>query len=293
MPQADGNLPHIELIQSGLERPRRAYTPAVTNARFAPVFLNTISRIMGDYATIAAMDTFTASNSDRHPTDLAMLRGARLVCVSETEEGRAWAENRIKSLTGGDPISARFMRQDFFTYQPQFKITIIGNHKPVLKNVDDANRRRLNLAPFIHKPVTPDKGLQKKMEAEHPAILSWMIDGCIDWQMHGLIRPAIVASATNEYFADQDTVRQWVEDCCDTSDRPPHVADTCQSLFASWKAYANARGEEAGGSKSFGTRLQNLGFQPIKNDCGIRRRGYKGIRVRVQTYRDGYAYAAE
>jgi putative DNA primase/helicase len=71
------------------------------------VFLNTVSRIMGDYAITAAMDSFTASNSDRHPADLAMLRGARLVCVSETEEGRAWAENRIKQLTGGDPIAAR------------------------------------------------------------------------------------------------------------------------------------------------------------------------------------------
>ncbi len=202
------------------------------------VFLNTISRIMGDYATVAAMDTFTASNNDRHSCDLAMLRGARLVCVSETEEGRAWAENRIKQLTGGDPITARFMRQDFFTYLPQFKVTIIGNHKPVLKNVDDANRRRFNLAPFVHKPANPDKALEKKLEAEHPAILRWMIDGCLEWRMHGLIRPPVVASATNAYFADQDTVRQWAEDCCDTTDRPPHVADTSSSLFASWRAYA-------------------------------------------------------
>jgi putative DNA primase/helicase len=79
-------------------------------------FLNTVSRIFGDYAAVVAMETFTASPHVRHPTELAMLRGARLVYVSETEEGQAWAENRIKSLTGGDPITARFMRQDFFTY---------------------------------------------------------------------------------------------------------------------------------------------------------------------------------
>jgi putative DNA primase/helicase len=245
------------------------------------VFLNTVSHIMGDYATIAAMDTFTASNNDRHPTELAMLRGARLVCASETEEGRALAENRIKSLTGGDPISARFMHRDFFTYQPQFKITIIGNHKPILRNVDDANRRRLNLAPFVYKPTNPDKALERKLEAEHPAILRWMIDGCLEWQKEGLTRPAIVASATNEYFADQDLVRQWVEECCDTTDRPPHRADTCQSLFASWKAYALARGEDVGTARSFGIRLQNLGYQPIKNTDGIRGRGYQGIRVRL------------
>ncbi len=80
------------------------------------VFLNTVSAILGDYARVAAMETFTNSPTDKHPTDLAMLRSARLVCATETEEGRAWAEGRIKQLTGGDPISARFMRQDFFTY---------------------------------------------------------------------------------------------------------------------------------------------------------------------------------
>ena len=102
------------------------------------VFINVVRSIMGDYAQTAAMDTFTATQSDKHPTDLAMLRGARMVTASETEEGRAWAEARIKALTGGDPITARFMRQDFFTFQPQFKLTIIGNHQPALHNVDEA-----------------------------------------------------------------------------------------------------------------------------------------------------------
>jgi len=245
------------------------------------VLLNTVSRILGDYAAIAAMDTFAASHNDRHPTDLAMLRGARLVCVSETEEGRAWAENRIKSLTGGDPITARFMRQDFFTYQPQFKITVIGNHKSVLKNVDDANRQRFNLAPFIHKPTNPDRDLEHKLQAEHPAILRWMIDGCLDWQANGLVRPDVVKSATAEYFVEQDTVRQWVEDCCVTTTKPPHAADTFASFYASWRNYAHDRGEDVGDSKAFGTRLQNLGFLPVKNTDGIRGRGYKGMRVHV------------
>src|SRR5688572_9748679 len=94
------------------------------------VLLNTVSRILGDYAVTAAMDTFTASTFSKHSTELAMLRGARVVTASETEEGRAWAESRIKQLTGGDPITARFMHRDNFTYIPQFKLTIIGNHEP-------------------------------------------------------------------------------------------------------------------------------------------------------------------
>ena len=83
------------------------------------------------------MDALTASPTDRHATELAMLRGARLVTAQETEGGRRWAESRIKALTGGDPITARFMRQDFFTYQPQFKLFVAGNHKPGLRSVDE------------------------------------------------------------------------------------------------------------------------------------------------------------
>ena len=129
------------------------------------VWLNTVAGIMADYATTAAMETFTASKFDRHPTELAMLRGARMVTASETEEGRSWAESRIKQMTGGDPITARFMQKDFFTFQPNFKLTIIGNHKPLLRNVDEAARRRFNLIPFNRTPAKVDKQLQGKAQA--------------------------------------------------------------------------------------------------------------------------------
>jgi putative DNA primase/helicase len=162
------------------------------------VFLNVVSNILNDYAVTAAMDTFTASRNDRHSTELAMLRGARLVTASETEEGRAWAEARIKQMTGGDPITARFMRQDFFTYKPNFKLTIIGNHKPVLRNVDDATRRRFLIVPFRHKPEKPDRELEQKLMAEAPAILQWMIEGCLDWQAKTLVKPQSVLDETNE-----------------------------------------------------------------------------------------------
>jgi putative DNA primase/helicase len=138
---------------------------------------------------MAAMDTFTASRGDKHPTDLAMLRGARLVTASETEEGKAWAEARIKSLTGGDDFSARFMRQDFFEFKPAFKLCIIGNHKPVLQNVDDAARRRFNNIPFTRMPENPDRELEAKLMKEAPGILRWMIEGCLDWKRNGLMRP--------------------------------------------------------------------------------------------------------
>src|ERR1700731_2062335 len=98
-------------------------------------------------------------------------------------------------MTGGDEISARFMRQDFFTFKPQFKLTIVGNHKPVLHNIDEAARRRFNIIPFTRKPDKPDRELEAKLRAEWPGILRWMIDGCLDWQANGLVRPSIIVEA--------------------------------------------------------------------------------------------------
>ncbi|MBB3899963.1 phage/plasmid primase, P4 family [Roseococcus suduntuyensis] len=204
------------------------------------VFLNTLAGILADYVASAAMDTFTSSPGDKHPTDLAMLRGARLVTATETEEGRAWAEARIKQMTGGDPVTARFMRQDFFTYTPQFKLTIAGNHKPALRNVDEAARRRFNIVPFLHKPETPDRHLEHKLKAEWPGILRWMIEGCLDWQEHGLVRPAIVVDATAEYFEQQDAFSLWLKECCIIG--PPASAKPGE-LLASFTGWCQRNGE--------------------------------------------------
>ena len=119
-----------------------------TGANGKSTFINTIVRIFGDYATVADMGTFIASNTERHPTDLAKLRGARLVVAQETQKGRRWDGTKIKALTGGDRLTARFMRQDFFDFVPTFKLFIAGNYKPRLDSVDEAMRRRLLLVPF-------------------------------------------------------------------------------------------------------------------------------------------------
>jgi putative DNA primase/helicase len=242
------------------------------------VFLNTVTGIMADYATTAAMDTFTASQSDKHPTDLAMLRGARLVTASETEEGKAWAEARIKQLTGGDPISARFMRQDFFTFTPQFKLMIIGNHKPILQNIDEAARRRFNIIPFTRKPVTPDRTLEAKLKHEWPGILRWMINGCLDWQQNGLVRPQSIVTATNAYFAEQDFFGQWLEEACKTDlDNEAGLWDRSGDLFVSWKMYADAAAEKPGTSRGFAQNLQKRGYLPKRTGSA---RGYSGLRLK-------------
>lgn len=222
------------------------------------VFINVLTGILGDYARTAAMETFMASRTDSHPTDLAMLAGARLVTASETEEGRAWAEARIKRLTGGDPIAARFMRQDFFEYLPEFKLLIIGNRKPALRSVDDAIRRRFNLCPFVHKPQNPDPLLGQKLKAEYPQILAWMIDGCLDWLEYGLVRPKVVLDATAEYFAEEDVFTQWLEECC-----ARHVTFTEKPalIFGSWRHWCESRGLRFGTDKTFGDSMRRAGFE--------------------------------
>lgn len=250
------------------------------------VFQNTITGIMGDYAVTAGMETFTASKHDRHSTELAMLRGARLVTASETEEGRAWAEAKIKSITGGDPITARFMRQDNFTFKPQFKLMIAGNHAPTLRNVDDAMRRRFNIIPFTNRPERPDRQLEEKLKAEWPQILAWAIRGCRDWLENGLTRPEVVLSATKEYFAEQDLHGQWFEERCDLTQGR---FDTCAKFYADWVAFAKEHGEEPGSNKSFGQMMKKRGFvsEPMRSS-GIVSKVYKNIGLHLRDENNGY-----
>jgi putative DNA primase/helicase len=244
------------------------------------VFLNTVAYILGDYATAAPMDTFTASQHDRHPTDLAMLRGARLVMATETEEGRQWAESKIKQLTGGDPITARFMRRDFFTYRPQFKLLFIGNHKPTLRNVDDAAKRRFKMVPFNRTPENPDKGLEAKLRNEGPGILAWAIDGCLDWQENGLCPSPTIIEATKEYFDSQDLFGHWLADCCDVEIGNSWKNASANALYTSWSAYSKNSGEPGGSQKSFGDRMRKKGFtKGVEGHSNTR--VWKGLRLKA------------
>jgi putative DNA primase/helicase len=239
------------------------------------VLVNTFTAILGDYATVAPMEAFTASKSDRHPTELAMLQGARFVTAQETEEGRGWNEPRIKQLTGGDPITARFMKMDFFTYVPMFKLILVGNNKPNLKSVDDAIRRRFQMVPFIHKPAAPDPKLTEKLRDEWSGILRWAIDGCLDWQRQRLNPPEIVLEATKTYFDDQDSFRVWLDEHCELG---PNKADTTAALFASWRGWAARNGDDPGNARGFTARMTKAGFEPTKHTPGLHgRRGFKGV----------------
>ena len=216
------------------------------------VFLNLLLAVLGEYGMTAGMETFAQSKSDRHTTELARLRGARLVAASEIEEGRAFNAARVKQATGGDPITARFMRQNDFTYTPQFKLVFTANDQPRLHQVDDAMRRRINMLPFLLKPEKPDTELEAKLKAEGGRILRWMVAGCLDWQRNGLIRPEAVKLATDDYFEGQDVFGQWIEERCLIG---PNRSEQPSTLYASWVEYAQRVREEPGSQTLFSQRL--------------------------------------
>ena len=246
-----------------------------TGANGKSVFVNTLATILGDYAANAPMDTFMETRTDRHPTDMAGLRGARFVAAIETEQGRRWAESKIKNLTGGDKISARFMRQDFFEFFPQFKLFVAGNHKPAIRNIDEAMKRRLHLIPFtITVPSERrDKNLQQKLLAERDGILAWAVQGCLDWQRHGrLSPPQRVVDATEEYFEAEDALGRWLDERCV---REPNAKSLTAELFNDWKQWAEASGEFVGAQRRFSDLLITRGLDKWRNGMGVR--GFQGI----------------
>ena len=119
----------------------------------------------------------------------------------------------IKALTGGDPITARYMRQDFFTFEPTFKLFVAGNHKPRLKNVDEAIKRRLYLLPFMvtFKADQRDPDLPEKLMAEAGGILQWIIDGAASYHREGLNPPKVVTDATDQYILDECRRRSLID----------------------------------------------------------------------------------
>ena len=249
-----------------------------TGANGKSVFLNVISDILGDYAKMAPMDTFMESRSDRHPTDLAGLRGARFVCAIETEQGRRWSESKIKAITGGDIISARFMRQDFFEFKPQFKLLIAGNHKPSISNVDEAMSRRIHLVPFtvFIPPEKRDKNLTEKLLEERDGILAWAIQGLLQWQeLGGLYPPEIVTTATKEYLEAKDSIGRWLEDMCELD---INAFTSSLALYSSWKVWADEYGEYVGKQRGLSDQLTAKGFKAMREK---KVRGFRGLRLKT------------
>ena len=221
---------------TGLTREQRLFFLFGTGSNGKSVFLNTLMSVFGDYARKAPADTFLQTSGERHPTDLAGLRGARLVVSSELDAGRAWNESTVKDLTGSDVLTARFMRGDYFDYLPQFTLLLAGNHLPQIRSVGEAMARRIVLIPFdAHIPVHErDEKLPQKLQAQAPLILRWVIDGAVRYFCEGLVVPESVQARSSEYLATEDSLGQFLQDETVASEQGAVGSTTLYSTFRLW-----------------------------------------------------------
>jgi len=235
-------------------------------------FLQAVSYMMGDFAKQTPTETLLVKHKGAISNDVARLKGARLITASEAEEGQRLAESLVKQMTGSDTISARFLHQEFFDFEPTHKIFLGTNHKPVIGS-DYAIKRRIKLIPFeITIPEEErNKSLLLMLKEELPGILKWAVEGCQDWQKNGLGEPEKVKNATADYLAEMDVIAPFIEDCCV---KEPSAKTTSKNLYEAYRTWCDANGEHPLKSNIFGKRLEEKGFESYRTGSG---RGRKGL----------------
>ena len=228
--------------------------------------INALFHVLGpDYSGKASRDLLLVSHGDKHPTALAWLHGKRFVAAIESAEGARLDETLIKELTGGDQISARRMREDFWTFEPTHKIALATNHKPQVRGQDYAIWRRLRLIPFTvcFLEDKQDKTLGEKLRAEAPGILTWLVKGCKLWQQHGLQDPPEVLEATGQYRSEQDTLGAFLLDRCLQG---PTYQAKASVLYAAYKDWCEQSGERIISKRKFCAALRDKGFEGYTNN---------------------------
>lgn len=226
--------------------------------------------MLGDYAETTASDTFALKRSEGIPNDIARLRGARFVKISELKQNTRLNEALMKQTTGGDKITARFLRQEFFSFMPRFKLMILTNHKPRLTGDDPALWRRIILVPFLQHFAgeRKDKNLPQKLRQEFSGILNWCIEGCLRWQKEGLAPPNSVRQATKEYQEESDVINNWIEDCCVVAS---NIISKTADLFNSYEQWCKENAEFMSmPRRSFTNKLAEKGFVTKRGSRGVR-----------------------
>ncbi|MGH8480791.1 MAG: DNA primase family protein, partial [Gammaproteobacteria bacterium] len=257
-----------------------------TGSNGKSTLLDTIHDLLGAYAGRVPAELLMARRGEHHPTERATLYGKRFVATAETGDGRRLNEDLVKSLTGGDPIACRRMREDFWEFKPTHKLWIGTNHKPQIKGTDYAIWRRIHLVPFnvtFHRSGTPrqDPMLPERLRSELSGILRWAVEGCLAWQQDGLNPPDAVRGATETYRAEMDVLAGFLEECCVLDRRAEAGAS---DLYRAYCAWCDASGERAESQTSFGGRLTERGLDRRKS-LGIK--VWLGIGLSSGDGRDG------
>ncbi|WP_196493175.1 phage/plasmid primase, P4 family [Burkholderia stagnalis] len=251
--------------------------------------LGAIRSAFGAHAKSASAETFLSTGSGAASAggpreDLLRLRGARFVYVSEPDEGSELREGLVKSMTGGDPIAARGVHAKMtIEVVPTWVAFMPTNHRPIVKGDDYAIWRRLMLVPFTRNfdtdpEIVKDPARAERIMDELPGVLAWCVRGALAYQQHGLKPPKTVAAARDAYKADMDLLADWIDACCRVG---RDAAATTDTLWRSWRAFAEQRGELRfiATSRALGRRLAARGFLQVRDSNGVRGRGFAGICV--------------
>ena len=248
-------------------------------------FIETIMHLMGDYAKETPTETLMAKYGDPGiSNDLARLKDARFVAAPETEDGKRLNEGLIKRLTGGDTITARFMRAEFFDFRPQFKIWITGNHRPTIKGTDDAIWRRVALVPFdVTIPESErDPELKAKLTSELPGILAWAIRGYRAWRTERLGKPAVLMMAVEDYRESEDMLGHFLLEC---TEKDSGMKVQASVLYGAYQAWSKRSGTRAANLTVFGEAMRSRGEGSVDHRG---RKFYEGRRIIEDSWEDVY-----
>lgn len=238
--------------------------------------LNAVRDASGPYAKQTPTETLLAKTfGGGVPNDIARLKGARFVTASEVDDGRRMAEGLIKQMTGGEPMSARFMRAEFFEFLPEFKIFLATNRRPHLDGGDPAIWRRIHQVPFsVTIPENErDPELKNKLLAEREGILAWLVRGAVEWFKNGLQVPAAVKAATEEYRREMDLIGVFLDELCEVGD---DFETEAGRLYIAYTGWCKESGSTSENQKVFGGNLTRRGFKSVKKGK-MHRRGLRLI----------------
>ncbi|MCC6315942.1 MAG: bifunctional DNA primase/polymerase, partial [Thermomicrobiales bacterium] len=240
-------------------------------------FLEVLRAVLGDYARHVQTRTFMERGGDSIPNDIARLAGARLVTAAEVKQGQRLDEEMIKQISGGEPITARFLHHEYFEFSPTFKLLMGVNHKPRTRGVDRGLWRRIRLVPFTH--VIPDADrvpdyAAQLLAQEAAGILAWAVEGCRLWRTEGMEPSAMVLQATAEYRAEMDSFGEFMDELCELT---PDGVTPAAALYAAYVQWCGAVGEHPMSKRAFG---QTLGERGLVSGRTTRERVWLGIRLR-------------
>jgi putative DNA primase/helicase len=239
-------------------------------------FAKVLQGLFGDYSRQAVPDLLIMrKHYDPAPHEIADLWGCRLAFCSEVEKGRRLSEVTVKHLTGGDRVKARFLYQEWFEFDPAFKLIFYANHKPIIRGTDHAIWRRIRLIPFNVK-IPPEQRIpnyEQYLLQELSGILNWALMGCLLWQQEGLDPPERVKSATQEYRSEMDTIAQFLDECCNEGNGLSVMAKQLYERYSEW---CRENGLNPLNSTNLGREMVSRGFNRVHKEFG---NAYEGIGI--------------